>query len=116
MLLGMWSIGGGGWKPSKETDVLCLIVRDVAERPLGLDADLLLEGDRDGEGALEAAKLVICVMPALMAVAIAANSCMTVLISDCWLGGGCEAGSAGAGGGASSCCCAGCCWLCCLSL
>ena len=50
--------------------MLCLVVRVVAERPLGLDADLLLEGDLDGEGALEAAKLVTWVMPALMTFAI----------------------------------------------
>ena len=63
--------------------MLCLVVRDVADRPLGLDSVLLLEGDLDGGGALEAAKLVICVMPALMAFAMAANSCMTALISGC---------------------------------
>ena len=31
----------------------------VAERPLGLDADLRLDGDLNGEDALEAARLVI---------------------------------------------------------
>ena len=93
--------------------MLCLIVRDVADRPLGLDTDLLLEGDRDGEGALEAARFVICVMPALIAFAMKANSCMTALISVCWFEGGCEASPARAGCGAPSGCCGGCGWLCC---
>jgi len=31
----------------------------VAERPLGLDVDLRLDGDLDGEDALDAVRLVI---------------------------------------------------------
>ena len=55
----------------------------VAERPLGLDADLRLDDDLEGEGALDAAKLVIWVMPALMAPAIDANSRITADMSGC---------------------------------
>ena len=81
-------IGGGVCRPSKETDVLCLVVREVADLPRGLEVDLLLEGDRDGEGALDEARADIWVMPALMVFAMEANSCNMADISDCGAGTG----------------------------
>jgi hypothetical protein len=61
-------------------------VREVADLPRGLEVDLLLEGDRDGEGALDEARAVICEVPALIILAMEANSCITAGISDCGAG------------------------------
>jgi hypothetical protein len=47
------------------------------ERPLVLDGDLRLDGDLIGEDALDVAKSVIWVIPALMIPAIEANSFIT---------------------------------------
>jgi hypothetical protein len=53
----------------------------VDERPLALDDDLRLDGDLKGEEALDAARLVIWVMPVLMIPAIDANSFIMADIS-----------------------------------
>jgi len=53
----------------------------VDERPLVLDDDLRLDGDLNGEDALDEASLVIWVMPVLIMPAIEANSLITADIS-----------------------------------
>ena len=53
----------------------------VDERPLVLDDDLRLDGDLNGEDALDAARLVIWVMPVLIIPAIEANSLITADMS-----------------------------------
>ena len=53
----------------------------VDERPLVLDDDRRRDGDLNGEDALDAARLVIWVMPVLIIPAIEANSLITADIS-----------------------------------